>query len=83
MVVDDRPDNDEQAGGKSGSPDDGRILGTWYDEHDLGNRSWEQVASSSVACPFDDDPFCKFDNIEVSAVELGALMLRVGGSPRG
>ena len=32
VVVDDRPDNDVQAGGKSGSADDARILEAWYDE---------------------------------------------------
>ena len=70
-------DADEQAVG----PDDARILEAWHDEHDLENRSWEQVVGSSFASPFDVHPARKFDNSEISAVEVGVFMLRVGGSP--
>ena len=33
--------------------------------------------------PLSDHPVCKFENSEISAVELEVLMLRVGGSVRG
>ena len=70
---------DEQAVGKL-TADDAPILEAWYDEHVLSYRLREQVVGSSFAYPFNDYPVCKFDNSEISAVELGVLMLRVGGS---
>ena len=44
---------------------------------------WEQAVGSSFACPCDGHSVWKLDNSEISAVELGVLMLRVGGSLRG
>ena len=72
-IVNDGPDAYEV--GKTGCPND--------DEHDLRSMSREQVVGSSFACPSDDQPVCKFDNSEIPAVELGLLMLRLGGSLRG
>ena len=40
------------------------------------------MVDSSFASLSDDNPVCNFDNCEISVVELGVLMLRVGGSPR-
>ena len=36
------------------------------------------MVGSSFACHFGDHRVCGFDNSEISAVELGVLMLRVG-----
>ena len=63
VVVDDGPDADDQAVGMTGCPDGARILEAW---------SWEQVVGSLFACPIGDFPVCKFDNSEISAVELGS-----------
>ena len=54
LVVDDGPDADEQAVGKTGCPDEARICEARCDENDPRTRWWEQVVSSSFACPFDD-----------------------------
>ena len=74
MVVDDGPDADELVVGKTGFPDDARILEAWYDEHDLRNSWWEQVVGGLFACIFDDHPMRDFGG------GLGVFMLRVGGS---
>ena len=36
--------------GETDCPDDARIREAWYDDHDLRNRSWEQVVGSPFAC---------------------------------
>ena len=41
------------------------------------------MVGSWCACLFDDHVVCKSDKSEISVVELGVLMLRVGGSARG
>ena len=61
-------DADEQAANKTDCSDDAPSLEAWYDEHDLRNRSWEQVVGSPFAFLFDDHPVCEFDNSEISAV---------------
>ena len=51
VVVADGLDADERVAVETDCSDGPRILEAWYDEHDLRNRSWEQVVASSFACP--------------------------------
>ena len=60
VVVDDGLDADEQVASKTDCTNDARILEAWHYEHDLRNRSWEQVVGSSFACLSDDRLVCKF-----------------------
>lgn len=59
--------------------EDARVLEAWLDEHQHRRSTREQVVNASFVCPFDDHRVCRYDNSEISAVELGILMLRVGG----
>ena len=83
VVVADDLDDDERVAGTTVCPDGARILQARCDEHDLRSRSWEQVVGSSFACLSGDRPVYKFGNSEISSVEAGVLVLRLGGSPRG
>ena len=82
VVVDDGLVADRQVASKTGCTDNARILQAWYDEQDLKNKSWEQVAvrSSAVLMAI---LLAKFTNSDISAVELVVLIWRVGRSPRG
>ena len=82
MVVGDGLDADEQAPAKTDCPDDARTLEAWYDEHDLRNRSWEQVVDSSCACLADDRLVCKSGDRKISSMEWRFLVLRVGSSEK-
>ena len=83
VVVDDGPDADEQAVGKTSCPDDAHILEAWYDEHGLRNRSWSRWLVVRSRAFLMTIPVCKFYISGKSAVELGVVMLRIGGSLRG